>query len=88
VWSLPCFFIQQGWRGKGIATALFGAALERRRGRGAEIAEGYPVKPARDGAPTPAAFARTRTHRLFDACDFAVVGNPDGGKRRVRKLLT
>jgi len=57
------------------------------RGRGVEIAEGYPVKPARDGAPTPAAFAWTGTRRLFDACGFAVVGNPDGGKQRVRKLL-
>ena len=87
VWSLPCFFIRRGWRGKGFATTLLGAALELLRGRGAEIAEGYPVKPARDGTPTPAAFAWTGTRRLFDACGFAVVGNPDGGKQRVRKRL-
>jgi GNAT superfamily N-acetyltransferase len=87
VWSLPCFFIKRGWRGKGIATALLGAALELLRKRGAEIAEGYPVKPARDGAPTPAAFAWTGTRRLFDACGFEGVGNPDGGKQRVRRRL-
>jgi hypothetical protein len=46
------------------------------------------VKPARDGAPTPAAFAWTVPHRLFDACSFKVVGNPDGGKRRGRKGLS
>ena len=73
--------------GKGIATALLGAALDLLRGRGAEIAEGYPVKPARDGAPTPPALARTDPRRLFAACGFEVVGNPDGGKERVRKLL-
>ena len=49
--------------------------------------KGYPVKPARDGAPTPAAFAWTGTRRLFDAYGFKVVGNPDGGKQRVRKRL-
>ena len=85
---MPCFFIRRGWRGKGIATALLGAALELLRRRGAEIVEGYPVKPARDGAPTPAAFAWIGTRRLFGACGFAVVGNPDGGKQRVRKRLT
>jgi len=31
--------------------------------------------------------ARTGTRRLFDACGFAVVGNPDGGKQRVRKRI-
>jgi hypothetical protein len=34
------------------------------------------------------AFAWTGTRRLFDACGFAAVGNPDGGKQRVRKGLT
>ena len=44
------------------------------------------MKPARDGTPTPAAFARTVPRRLFAACGFEVVGNPDGGER-VRKRL-
>jgi hypothetical protein len=38
------------------------------------------------GAPR-AAFARTGTRPLFDACGFEVVGNPDGGKQRVRKRM-
>jgi hypothetical protein len=32
--------------------------------------------------------ARTDPRRLFDAYCFEVVGNPDGGKQRVRKRLT
>ena len=36
----------------------------------------------------PAAFAWTGTHRLFAACGFEVVGNPDGGKRWVRRRIT
>jgi hypothetical protein len=61
--------------------------IRERRDRGAEVAEGYPVKLARYGAPTLAAFAWTGTRCLFDACGFEVVGNPDGGKHRVRRRL-
>ena len=46
------------------------------------------MKPARDGAPIPTAFARPVPRRLFDACGFEMVGNPDGGKQRVGKRLT
>lgn len=60
-----------------------GAKGARGRGRG----KGYPVRPARDGAQTPAAFAWTDPRHPFDACGFVVVGNPDGGKQRVRKRI-
>jgi len=36
---------------------------------------------------SPAAFAWTGTRRLFAACGFEVVGNPDGGKQRMRKRI-
>jgi predicted GNAT family acetyltransferase len=49
VWSIPCFFVKNGWRGKGVATALLKHALQSLRQEGAEIAEGYPVKPSKGG---------------------------------------
>ena len=88
VWSLPCFFVKRGWRGKGVATALLAAALEQLRQRGAEVAEAYPAKPSRDGQPLPGAFAWTGPRRLFEAFGFEVVGNPDGAKQRVRLQLS
>jgi hypothetical protein len=39
------------------------------------------------GHHRPSLAAWTTPHRLFDACSFEVVGNPDGGKQRVRKGL-
>jgi GNAT superfamily N-acetyltransferase len=87
VWSLPCFFVRRGWRGRGVATALLAGALRVLRERGARIAEAYPPKPPRSGAPLPAAFAWTGPRSLFDAAGFAVVGNREGGKQRVRKKL-
>jgi hypothetical protein len=62
--------------------------VERRAVRGfSTLAEGYPVKPAKDGKPLPAAFAWTGTRSLFAGAGFEVVGNPEGGKARVRRFL-
>ena len=87
VWSLPCFFVRRGYRGKGVARALLQAALAALAARGAEIVEAYPVKPPANGKPIPAAFAWTGTRSLFEAAGFRVVGNEDGGKQRMRKVL-
>jgi len=87
VWSIPCFFIKRGFRGKGVASALLENSLRFLKRRGVKIVEGYPVKPYKDGQPTPDAFAWTGTRSLFEKFGFEVVGNPDGGKQRVRLLL-
>lgn len=87
VWSIPCFFIKAGFRGKGVASALLAFAVACLKKRGATIIEGYPVKPAKDGAPSPAAFAWTGTRALFAKHGFKLVGNRDGGKQRVRLAI-
>ena len=87
VWSIPCFFIRPGFRGKGVASALLAGALPALRRVGAEMVEAYPVRPTADGKPTPAAFAFTGTRPLFAKYGFRVVGNRDGGKQRVRLRL-
>lgn len=87
VWSLPCFFIKSGFRGKGVATALLKAAQKYMKKKGARLAEGYPVRPNDPAQPIPAAFAWTGTRALFDAAGFTLAGNEDGGKQRVRKKL-
>lgn len=81
VWSIPCFFVKSGHRGRGVATALLAAALKALQRRGAKIVEGYPVK----GNALPAAFAWTGTLPLFRG--FKAVGRRDGGKQRVRRTL-
>jgi GNAT superfamily N-acetyltransferase len=84
VWSLPCFYIKVGHRGRGVATALLAAALEAMKRRGVKIAEGYPTRPARDGGKIPAAFAYTGTRPLFIKAGFVPDGPQDGGRARVR----
>jgi GNAT superfamily N-acetyltransferase len=87
VWSLPCFFIRRDWRGKGVATQLLKAAVKALRARGAEIAEGYPVRPAKPGEKIPHAFAWVGTRALFEKAGFQVVGNAGGSKERMRLEL-
>ncbi|MBI5369252.1 MAG: GNAT family N-acetyltransferase [Planctomycetes bacterium] len=87
VWSIPCFFIQSGRRGQGVATALLAAALAALRKRGARIVEGYPAKPSKTGAPIPGAFAWTGTQSLFEKAGFTLAGDAKRAKLRMRRRL-
>jgi GNAT superfamily N-acetyltransferase len=65
VWSVVCFFIAQGFRGRGIAEAMIGAALDYVKRRGGSMVEAYPTPPKKTPlAPVssfmglPAMFAR------------------------------
>jgi len=86
VWSIPCFYVARGFRGRGIATALLDHAIRAMRRRGVKTAEAYPSKPDKAGQYI-AAFAWTGTRSLFRKAGFTVVGNPRGSKQRVRKAL-
>lgn len=86
VWSLPCFFVIRGYRGRSVATVMLQHALEAMKTKGVEIVEGYPTKPDKDGRYI-AAFSWTGTISLFEKAGFTTAGNADGSKRRVRKYF-
>ncbi len=86
VWSLPCFYVKAGWRGKRVASALVRAAEEILVARGAEIAEAYPAKPS-GSAKMPGAFAWTGVPAMFEAAGFARADDKTKGKQRYRKKL-
>ena len=88
IWSLPCFFVKPGWRGKGVASGLLSAALRHLRRRGARVVEGYPVRPPRPGERMPAAFAWTGTPGLFRAAGFRPAARRPRGRQRVRLWLS
>jgi GNAT superfamily N-acetyltransferase len=87
VWSVPCFFVKAGWRGKGVADALLAFAVATLKHRGARIVEGYPVKvdPGRNAAP---AFVYTGLEPMFARAGFTTVTVRDRGKQRVRLTLS
>jgi GNAT superfamily N-acetyltransferase len=43
VWSITCFYVARGHRGRGVTRALVQAAARRARAEGARILEAYPV---------------------------------------------
>lgn len=45
VWSISCFFIKRGYRGRGLSQSLLVEAVKFAKKRGAKIVEGYPVAP-------------------------------------------
>jgi GNAT superfamily N-acetyltransferase len=86
VWSLPCFFVKSGWRGRGVAGVLLRGALAALRRHGARTVEAYPVKP-QSAKAIPAAFAHTGVPALFEPEGFELVEARPKGKQRYRKLL-
>jgi GNAT superfamily N-acetyltransferase len=82
VWSLPCFFVKAGWRGRGVARALLRAALASLKGKGARIAEAYPVRP-----PSSNAGAFTGTVPWLESEGFRVLTDRPRGRQRARRAL-
>jgi GNAT superfamily N-acetyltransferase len=87
VWSIPCFFVKRGFRGKSIGTQLLSAALKSITRRGGKIVEGYPASPFKNGERTPDAFAWTGTIAMFEKIGFARADGKETGKIRMRKML-
>lgn len=72
-WAVSCFLVAPSHRGRGVASALLDAAIERARAEGAAHLEGY----ARPGV-TAADDAWTGPRRVFDTRGFRAVRNVAG----------
>jgi len=73
VWSVVCFFIRPGQRGRGVGRALLGAAIEHARRGGARVLEAYPAE--RAGTSNADAFTGPRS--LFERAGFREAGRFD-----------
>lgn len=77
VWSVNCFYVAPGYRGRGLTVKLLKAAARRARGR---VLEGYPV----ERAPA-AAFAWTGYAGAFRKAGFVEVARRSKGRPVVRR---
>jgi GNAT superfamily N-acetyltransferase len=87
VWSVPCFFIKAGFRQQGVASALLAHAVGQVSAHGAPFAEGYPVKPTRDGRFLSANFSYTGTVAMFENAGFARAADSPHARVRMRRPL-
>ena len=78
-WSVTCFFIARGWRGRGVGTRLLQAAVARAFALDAAEVEGFPAVP-RSGGQLPGPFAWTGVPALFEAAGFTAEPDPPGAR--------
>lgn len=84
VWSVTCFFIDRGYRKRGVSTALLRAAADFVRARGGRVIEGYPVAARSE---MPAAFAWTGLDRAFTEAGFTEVARRSPSRPVFRRAL-
>jgi GNAT superfamily N-acetyltransferase len=85
VWSINCFVVARGERGRGVGDALLAAAVAYAGEHGARIVEGFPVETG--GERMPSASAYTGTRGMFERAGFEIAGpttsKAHGGRPRV-----
>ncbi len=74
VWSLSCFFVRRGWRGKGVTTALIAAAAKHAKKMKAPALEAYPTKTG--GAQRSTSGMYTGNAETFARAGFETVAEP------------
>ena len=84
VWSIVCFYIARGGRGRGVGSALLKGAVQYAGKRGAEIVESYPVDAK--GKKTPSAELYTGTVEMFRSAGFQIAADR-GGRRRIMRTF-
>jgi GNAT superfamily N-acetyltransferase len=86
VWSVPCFFVARGYRGRGVTVALLKAACAYVAARGGRLVEGYPVDP-REKRYAPA-FAWHGLLAAFRAAGFKEVARRSATRPIMRRQVT
>jgi GNAT superfamily N-acetyltransferase len=88
VWSIVCFVVAKGERGRGIASALLDAAIDFAREHRASTLEAYPMES--DGDRVPCAYAYLGVSQMYEKAGFRVVATrratPTTRARRVMRL--
>jgi GNAT superfamily N-acetyltransferase len=70
VWSLSCFYVRRGYRGRGVMSALIAAAVKAAKPANAPAIEAYPVD---TGVPTATGNLYTGTASTFARAGFKTV---------------
>lgn len=74
VWAVSCFSVRREHRGRGVAVALLGAAVDHARASGARVLEAYPYDLAAGSRSSNELFRGSVS--TFEAAGFRVVAHP------------
>jgi GNAT superfamily N-acetyltransferase len=81
-WTITCFVVPRGHRGRGLMAVLLDGAVDHARRAGAHAVEAHPVDTA--GAPAPSANLYYGVLSTFLGAGFTLVDRPRPGRARVR----
>jgi GNAT superfamily N-acetyltransferase len=84
VWSIVCFFVEEGSRGQGIADRLLRAAVDYARSQGARLLEAYPVDKDERSHPDTMFFG---AKSMYDRAGFEEVARRKPTRPVVRRTL-
>ncbi|MFA5161004.1 MAG: GNAT family N-acetyltransferase [Elusimicrobiales bacterium] len=87
VWSVPCFYIKPGWRGKNLSFLLLGRAVDEAKRCGAKMIEGYPATLTKLGGKLPAAFVWVGPEVIFQRHGFKEVARRAVSRPLYRKVV-
>lgn len=85
IWSVTCFVVRTGWRGKGLTYDLAAATVEYGAQVGAQMLEGYPIEPA-PGRSVIWDEASVGLLQVFTEAGYEVVATPTLRRRVVRRV--
>ena len=75
VWSVTCFVVRKGYRGRGLSYALAAATIGYARSRGARALEGYPME-TQPGKEVTWGELNIGARQIFEEAGFTEVSHP------------
>jgi len=84
VWSIVCFFVDKGARGRGVSEALLRGAIDYARSRGATLLEAYPVDKRERSHPD---FMFFGAKSMYDKAGFKEVARRKETRPVVRRAI-
>jgi len=84
VWSLSCFYVRRGYRGRGVMAALIAAAVKAAQRAGAPALEAYPID---TDQPTSTSNLYTGTASTFVRAGFRTVARRSPHRPVMRRDL-
>jgi len=84
VWAISCFFIRNGWRGKGLTHRLVAGGIAHATAEGARLLEACPMTQSKDSRSVGLFVGSTR---VFEAAGFERVVERKAGRPLMRLIL-
>ncbi len=85
VWSIVCFFVAKGYRGRGIAEELIRGAVEYVRSQGGKVVEAYPTQPKKKRLAPVSSYMGMPP--MFERAGFVEVARPSKSKTIMRYCI-